>query len=334
MKLEFNNKCLITGLDAEQVNMQKDMVFSYRIKVNGKWITLNFWEYIEKWMENGKELDDLKLGVGDITLNQAIYLAVDNARHILCGILLNNNWPLRVNEVLSLEKINEVLLESNYPKSPKEKKEYVFNKLYLKNTVDGQYNNLETGIKNFDAYKYYLKSMGEYKFYIEDLKNDGYISLFPKSLPRQYQITYKGLNYGISLNEEGYNSNLCFVAMSFDEKDLEIYTKAIKPACEKWGFESRRIDEEHYDPEKTINDAMIALMKKAKFCIADFSRQKHGAYFEAGYCLGKGKKVIYTCHKKFFKRSHFDTNHFPHIVYNSLDELREGLIKKIEAWVI
>ena len=122
--------------------------------------------------------------------------------------------------------------------------------------------------------------------------------------------------------------------MSFDKDDLPIFKEAIEPACAKFGFIARKIDDEHYDPDKTINDALIALMKKAKFCIADFGKQKHGVYFEAGYCLGKGKKIIYTCNKEDFKTSHFDTNHFPHIVYETLDELKDGLIKKIEAWII
>ena len=41
------------------------------------------------------------------------------------------------------------------------------------------------------------------------------------------------------------------------------------------------------------------------------------------YTLGKGLKVIYTCKEKDFNETHFDTNHFPHINYNTPDELKK-----------
>jgi nucleoside 2-deoxyribosyltransferase len=69
------------------------------------------------------------------------------------------------------------------------------------------------------------------------------------------------------------------------------------------------------------------------FCISDFTEQKDGVYFEAGYALGRGLKVIYTCEEGDFKNSHFDTNHFPHIIYKNEVELEEKLINKIEAWI-
>lgn len=75
-------------------------------------------------------------------------------------------------------------------------------------------------------------------------------------------------------------------------------------------------------------------MKSSKFCIADFTEQRDGVYFESGFAVGLGKKVIYTCHKKWFKKSHFDTNHFPHIIYESMQELKEKLDNKIKAWII
>jgi len=45
------------------------------------------------------------------------------------------------------------------------------------------------------------------------------------------------------------------------------------------------------------------------------------------------KPVIYTCKKEDFDNSHFDTNHYPHIVYENLEELKEKLKFKISAWI-
>jgi len=93
------------------------------------------------------------------------------------------------------------------------------------------------------------------------------------------------------------------------------------------------IDEVHFDSESTINDAIIAQIKQAKFCISDFTQQKDGVYFEAGYALGRGLPVIYSCHKDDFEKSHFDTKHFPHIIYNNTEDLKRMLVDKINAWI-
>ena len=101
--------------------------------------------------------------------------------------------------------------------------------------------------------------------------------------------------------------------MSFSPKMLSI-RNALKSSCIQTGFIPILIDEVHADADKTINDEIIASIKKSKFCISDFTEQKDGVYFEAGFALGRGLKVIYTCQKADFKDSHFDTNHFPHII--------------------
>jgi len=78
---------------------------------------------------------------------------------------------------------------------------------------------------------------------------------------------------------------------------------------------------------------MIRFIKKCKFLIADFTEQKHGVYFEAGFALGLKRPVIYTCSEEDFKDTHFDTNHYPHIVYKNLDDLEIRLKNKIQAWI-
>jgi len=68
-----------------------------------------------------------------------------------------------------------------------------------------------------------------------------------------------------------------------------------------------------------------------RFIIADFTQQKHGVYFEAGYGLGYGLPVIYTCSEVDFADSHFDTNHYPHIIYSDLESFKEQLKNRILA---
>jgi len=127
-------------------------------------------------------------------------------------------------------------------------------------------------------------------------------------------------------------SNKCFVAMSFDNK-LTDTRETIKTAINDVGFEPILIDEIHIDSEVTINDTLIAEIKKSKFLVADFTQHKHGVYFEAGFALGLKRPVIYLCQFEDFPNTHFDTNHYPHIIYKNLDELKEKLQTKIEAWI-
>ena len=119
--------------------------------------------------------------------------------------------------------------------------------------------------------------------------------------------------------------------MSFS-KTTENIREIIKRAVRESGYEPLLVDELHYDSDLTINDAIIKFIKKSKFLIADFTEQKHGVYFEAGFALGLKKPVIYTCSFNDFKQTHFDTNHYPHIVYE-LNNLEERLKNKIQAWI-
>jgi nucleoside 2-deoxyribosyltransferase len=130
--------------------------------------------------------------------------------------------------------------------------------------------------------------------------------------------------------------------MSFDEEDLkEIYERCIYSLLkDELGFNPIVIKDEHFESEKTINDAMVASIKKSKFVIADFTKQKRNVYFEAGYAAGLGLKVIYTCNEEYFrdkidinKQSAFDTNHFPHIIWKDKEDLKKQLKDKIEAYI-
>jgi nucleoside 2-deoxyribosyltransferase len=120
--------------------------------------------------------------------------------------------------------------------------------------------------------------------------------------------------------------------MSFSESVNDI-RQTIKKVCEDLGYQAILIDEIHLDSAQTINDGIIAEIRKSKFMCADFTEQKDGVYFESGYALGQSKKVIYSCRDDWFDKSHFDTNHFPHIIYKNTDELYDKLKTKIEAWV-
>lgn len=121
--------------------------------------------------------------------------------------------------------------------------------------------------------------------------------------------------------------------MSFD-KSMKATREAIRRGIKEAGYDAILIDEVYPEKDQTINDAIIAEIKRSKFLVADFTGQNNGVYFEAGFALGRGLKVIYCCEEKdFLENSHFDLKPFSHILYTSTEDLQKRLKYKIDAWI-
>ncbi len=274
-------------------------------------------------------------------LEQAPDFAIQNGA-ILRGLLLNRQWNIPPDTLLRWQEqgsektrsydLHQLLAEGNYPRTPREKIDNLFLGLYKRQSWDG------ARIPTFNDQQpesyglYYLENYGEYTFYLKALTQQGL--LLEINFNEGYQLSYAGLNRVIELQESGEKSNRCFIAMSFtDEEKINQIRSAIKSACIETGFRPILIDEVHFDSDVTINDAMIAEIKRCKFCIADFTQQKDGVYFESGFASGRGLKVIYTCHRDDRKGRHFDVRAFPFLYYEDMATLKSGLINKINAWI-
>jgi hypothetical protein len=227
-----------------------------------------------------------------------------------------------------------LLKVKSYPKTPKDKRDFLLLKLFESIDFEGQ--EVSVSLLNSNSYKYYLANLKEFDFYLNTLSNAGYITIERALNSLLLKRTYDGLNYAITIQEEGLQSNNCFIAMSFGNTVADI-REAIRNACIETKHNPIFVDEVIIDSDATINDAIIANLKKSKFCIADFTEQKYGVYFESGFALGQNKKVIYTCKEDWFNgkegKSHFDTDHFPHIIYSNTRELTKKLIDRINAWL-
>lgn len=82
-----------------------------------------------------------------------------------------------------------------------------------------------------------------------------------------------------------------------------------------------------------ICDAIIAEIRKSRFLVADFTGHRGGVYFEAGYALGLGIPVIWTCREDDLEKTHFDTRQYNHVVWKDEKDLFEKLKRRIEATV-
>ena len=128
--------------------------------------------------------------------------------------------------------------------------------------------------------------------------------------------------------QSGADSSNAFIAMWFDasRSDAE---KAINEAIANAGYIPIRMDRvEHLN---RIDDEIIARIRQAKFLVGDFTGQRNGVYFEAGFMLGLGRPVIWVCEKADLANVHFDTRQYNIIDYSSADELKGRLRFRIEA---
>ncbi len=128
-------------------------------------------------------------------------------------------------------------------------------------------------------------------------------------------------------------SSTCFVAMAFNAEMEIVYQRSIAPAIIESGFEPYIVNRVHMESDQTINDGILVGIKKSRFTIADFTYLKAGVYFEAGYALGRGQKVIYTCRHDFIDKLHFDLRNYQHIVWQDVEDFKSKLLDKIEAFI-
>jgi hypothetical protein len=124
----------------------------------------------------------------------------------------------------------------------------------------------------------------------------------------------------------------CFVAMWFSEATREAYDAGIVPAVSEAGFTPIRIDQKEHNNE--ITDEIMAEIRNCQFMVADFTGQRAGVYYEAGFAMGLGRPVIWCCRKDEIDKLHFDTNHRNHIDWQTPVELKERLYLRIRATIL
>lgn len=265
---------------------------------------------------------------------------------IVKSLIAKGQWPDRTfiighecankESVKHAQKITllDALVNFSYPKTTTDKLNNLFLNLFNNHDEDGQYVTISCQ-SEFFYLKNFFNSPRECFFYFENLLKEGLIEKYTDSefnyITAKFRITLKGLSR-ITQLQEAENPKSCFIAMAFDDKTI-LAREAIRRAVTKSGFDVTIIDEVHLKSNQTIPDAILAGIKQSKFCIADFTLQRAGVYFESGYALGLGKPVIYICSKDDFDNSHFDIKQLQHIIYADTDELENLLYDKIEAWI-
>lgn len=224
---------------------------------------------------------------------------------------------------------------SNFPKSISDRMDNAVLNLSLLSNYTGEFISLNQ--KNLSLFYCDSFELTSFFFMLKQLYKEGYLEdKMDKNhltLPNEIRLTAKGWSRVIELEKGNIdNPKNAFVAMSFDSSLSNVYENSIKRAIVDAKFNPIRVDAEEYNDK--ICDEIIANIRKAKFVISDVTQHKNGVYFEAGFAMGLGKPVIWTCREDDLNNLHFDTRQYNHIVWASEQDLYEKLLRRIEATII
>jgi hypothetical protein len=137
------------------------------------------------------------------------------------------------------------------------------------------------------------------------------------------------------LSTRSIDSSQAFVAMWFDPTMHDVYAAGFVPAIESRGYNPLRIDKKEH--ANKIDDEIVAEIRRSRFVVADFTCEignpRGGVYFEAGFAMGLGLPVIWTCRHDIIAAGalHFDTRQYNHIDWETPEDLKNRLSARIGA---
>lgn len=144
-----------------------------------------------------------------------------------------------------------------------------------------------------------------------------------------YVVSAKGL-----LHLEGRGSEtltLGFCAMWFNQEVEPLWADAIRSAIRESGYEPLRIDAKQHNGK--IDDEIVASIRASRFVVADFTGQRGGVYYEAGFAHGLGLPVIFMCRETEVQNLHFDIRQYNCILWSpeGIEEAKSRLKNRILA---
>ena len=146
-----------------------------------------------------------------------------------------------------------------------------------------------------------------------------------------FRLSLKGWQRVQELKKFQVDSNQAFVASWFDDSMDFIYQNGIKPALEEMDY--KPVWMKVIEHNGKIDDRIIAEIRRSGLVISDFTGNRGGVYYEAGFAQGLGIPVIWMCKNdpEELKNLHFDTRQYNHILWENAGDLKEKLINRIGA---
>lgn len=238
----------------------------------------------------------------------------------ICSAIIREHYEQGI--ILWVENLEELKDSVVIPKNPLESIDRLL--LHLVNKINSAGEIIQ--FRDTDYPIAYAKNNEEFSYFVGEAIKLGYLERYAH---RQYRIDVNGWKHLSEISQKALKQNQAFVAMWFHKDLYEVWENGLKAALEQTNYIPIRIDRtEHNDK---IDDRIIAEIRKSGLLVADFTGQRGGVYFEAGFALGLGIPVIWTCRDTDVEKLHFDTRQYNHIIWTDSFDLREKLINRIEA---
>ena len=117
--------------------------------------------------------------------------------------------------------------------------------------------------------------------------------------------------------------------MSFSPELKPAWVDGNKAALDSLGYDPVKIDLTHSDDK--IDNRIIAEIRRSGLFVADFTGHRGNVYFEAGFAMGLGIPVVWTCQKDDIDGAQFDTRQYQHLLWETPEDLKEQLVNHIAA---
>uniref|UniRef100_B8DLG1 Nucleoside 2-deoxyribosyltransferase n=1 Tax=Nitratidesulfovibrio vulgaris (strain DSM 19637 / Miyazaki F) TaxID=883 RepID=B8DLG1_NITV9 len=164
---------------------------------------------------------------------------------------------------------------------------------------------------------------------ISFLESEGLIHNVRDRSYRKITIQPKGWIHIDGLKKPNSESMQGFVAMWFSDEMFNVYTDVMSEAIRDAGYLPHRVDQKEH--AHRIDDEIISQIRRSRFVVADATGHRGGVYYEAGFAMGLGLPVFWTCRQG--DELHFDVRQYNCIFWNSNDlpQFRLALSRRIEA---
>lgn len=248
----------------------------------------------------------------------------DEQRHVLSSVIhlrrQRGETPL-----VALETIEELIASAPTPKT-------------LPEALDALLFHIGERQKRFSHYvqielrKFPVTVAGnteDFRYVADLLIQAGYAEVYDDAMRDGFRLTPAGWTRLNELRATRPDSRRAFVAMWFDESLNAAWMEGIRPGLEDAGYTAVRLDAVEHNEK--IDDRIIAEIRRSGLVVADLTGGRANVYFEAGFAMGLGVPVIWTCREDHLDDLHFDTRQYNYIGWETPAELRERLRLRIEA---
>jgi nucleoside 2-deoxyribosyltransferase len=283
-------------------------------------------------IEIRRETDDLRVQCsrcGTYQIDRKAQLTLEHLtedgtkRHLLGGVVRENSD--RGNHLLlTVQNIPDLISAARPPRTPFDAIDRLLLYIFDQAESPTSYVRLKA---DTDYPLIHARSGNDLAFYLYKAKGLGYI----ETLGSEARLDLDGWQRVDELRRTRVLSNQAFVAMWFKPEVRDAWTDGIEPALSATGYIPIRLD--FVEHNERIDDRIISEIRRSGLLVADFTGDRGGVYFEAGFALGLGIPVIWTCREDYVESLHFDTRQYNYIAWSNPADLREKLELRIRATI-